>query len=425
MHYSLIWLAATISLVFAAPTTNLPSGHYIIKLKPNASPAVITSSMNEYNEAQEARSETLSSIRHTYEKVMNGMSGYFTEDFLVTLGSRHRDAIDSIHPQVQMHVVGSQKNAPWGLTRLSERKLDLKKDYIYPDSAGTGVDVFIVDTGIWPGHTDFGGRATAAVSFVSGEDAIDGHGHGTHCAGTIGSKTYGIAKNVKLFGVKVLDSQGSGSDADVIAGVDYVAKNMRAGKTVLSMSLGGDKSDTLDQAVNAAVKAGVVVVVAAGNESQDACATSPAGASDVFTVGATDNKDSMAYFSNFGPCVKIFGPGVNVKSLWKGSDGATNTISGTSMATPHVAGVAALYLGMKSYSSAADVMKDMVASATMNAIKGLAANTVNALAFNTPGASNEVPPATPTDPEDPEDPEDPDWEPSNPTVVSQDRRGHA
>jgi len=216
-----------------------------------------------------------------------------------------------------------------------------------------------------------GNGAKLIKSFVTGESNTDMNGHGTHCAGTIGSKTYGVAKAANLFGVKVLNGQGSGTYADVISGIQFVAQSVRPGKTVMSMSLGGPKAQSVDDAIEAAITAGVVAIVAAGNESQDACDVSPAGAPSVFTVGASDNTDTVADFSNFGKCVEIFAPGVDITSLWKGRNGATNTISGTSMATPHVAGVAALLMSQKTYASPKDVYAALKAFGTAGKLKSM------------------------------------------------------
>jgi len=244
-----------------------------------------------------------------------------------------------------------------------------------------------VDTGIWVNHTDFQGRASIAASFVQGEAADDQNGHGTHCSGTIGSFTYGLAKKVSLQAVKVLNGEGSGTWADVISGVEFVAKNARPGKTVMSMSLGGDLNQALNDAMNAAVTAGVVAIVAAGNNAGDACQISPASAEKAFAVMATDNTDTLADFSNRGNCTKLAAPGVDIVSLWKGSDGATNTISGTSMATPHVAGVAALLMSENAYSTPQQVYQALMDLATKDTIQGIPADgSPNSLLYN--GAGN-------------------------------------
>ncbi|KXN67949.1 hypothetical protein CONCODRAFT_29668, partial [Conidiobolus coronatus NRRL 28638] len=252
----------------------------------------------------------------------------------------------------------SQENAPWGLARVSQRD-KLSGDsytYNYKANAGEGVNVYVIDTGINIKHKDFEGRAVWGKTMIANATDEDENGHGTHCAGTVGGKTYGVAKKANLIAVRVLDGEGSGSNSDVMAGIEWAVKDERYGiewavkdsrpgkGKVISMSLGGIFSPTLDSVVNKAVDSGVVVVVAAGNDSLDACLYSPARASKAVTVGATNIKDERASFSNWGLCVDIFAPGQDIKSTWKGSDDATNTISGTSMACPHVAGLAATFI---------------------------------------------------------------------------------
>lgn len=266
----------------------------------------------------------------------------------------------------------SQSNAPWGLSRISHRDMpkDGDRSYEYPVSAGEGVDVYIIDTGINIKHRDFGGRARWGKTIPLDDEDIDGNGHGTHCAGIIGSSTYGLAKNATLIAVKVLSTSGFGSNADVIKGVEWVTREhqRRVGKaklrgtklprSVANMSLGGGRSLTLEDAVDRAVEAGVHFSVAAGNDSEDACGCSPAAAKRPITVGASTIEDAMAFFSNHGSCVDIFAPGLDITSTWTGSSDALNTISGTSMASPHVAGVLALYLGERSYET--DTLKELL-----------------------------------------------------------------
>lgn len=261
----------------------------------------------------------------------------------------------------------TQTDAPWGLSRLTHEKqtAPFPHDYQYPASAGQGVDVYVIDTGINIDHEEFEGRAKWGKTIPLFDLDIDGNGHGTHCAGTIGSKTFGVAKKATLIAVKVLRTSGFGTNSDVIKGVEWVTKQhrrkSRAGrKSVANMSLGGGRSMTLERIVDRAVAAGVHFAVAAGNDAEDACEYSPAAAKGPITVGASTIEDGMAFFSNHGKCVDIFAPGLDIKSTWIGSKDAVNTISGTSMASPHVAGVLALYLGEAEWTPA-DLKAELIA----------------------------------------------------------------
>lgn len=248
-----------------------------------------------------------------------------------------------VEPNRRVQASVMQSGVTWGLDRLDQSNLPLDSRYRY-EQIGAAVNAYVIDTGILTTHQEFQGRAVHGFDAVDDDsDATDCNGHGTHVAGTIGSASYGVSKNVKLHAVRVLDCAGSGSYADVVAGIEWVASH-HVSPAVANMSLGGPPSQSIDDAVRAAIQAGVTFAVAAGNENQDACQSSPARVSTAITVGSTTNADARSSFSNYGSCVSIFAPGSDIKSTWYTSTLATNTISGTSMASPHVAGVAALYL---------------------------------------------------------------------------------
>jgi len=241
----------------------------------------------------------------------------------------------------------TQSPATWGIDRTDQEHLPLSNSYTYWASGGEGVFAYIIDTGILLTHTEFSGRAVWGFNSVTNEGDFDGNGHGTHVAGTIGGSIYGLAKKATLVAVKVLNSAGSGSWAGVVAGVDYVTREhaRRAGRSVANMSLGGGATPTLDTAVEQSIAAGVHHVVAAGNSGDNACYYSPARVPGAVTAGATGRTDTRTSWSNFGNCVDIFAPGESITSAWIGSNTATSTISGTSMASPHVAGAIVQYLG--------------------------------------------------------------------------------
>ncbi|XP_072170379.1 aqualysin-1-like isoform X1 [Diadema setosum] len=244
----------------------------------------------------------------------------------------------------------------WGLDRIDQRNLPLDNRYSKHSSGnGNGVRVYVIDTGVRASHSDFGGRATQAKNFISGESNSDCNGHGTHCAGTVGSDTYGVAPGVTIIGVKVLGCDGTGSWSAIISGIDYVKENARA-YDVASMSLGGSASTSVDNAVEGLISKNIYAVVAAGNSNKDASSTSPARVPAAITVGATSSDDSRWYWnnwqgSNYGSCLDIFAPGEDITSTWYTGNYATSTISGTSMATPHVAGALALYGGWNAWNT--------------------------------------------------------------------------
>ena len=253
---------------------------------------------------------------------------------------------------------------PWGLDRIDQRSRPLSSTYTYM-RAGAGVTAYIIDTGLTAGHPDFGGRARNVYDALGGSGA-DCNGHGTHVAGTIGGTTYGVAKSVQLRGVRVLNCSGSGSTSGIITAIDWV-RTHAVKPAVANMSLGGGKSTALNNATNNLANSGVFIAVAAGNENQNACNVSPASATAAFTTAASDSADRKASFSNYGSCVDAYAPGVSIRSDWLSN--GTNTISGTSMASPHVAGVAALYKSTGDASSST-VASWITSNATANAITG-------------------------------------------------------
>jgi cerevisin len=296
-----------------------------------------------------------------------------------------------------------EKNAPWGLARISHRKSlgfsDFNK-YLYAADAGEGVDVYVIDTGTNVDHVDFEGRAHWGKTVPANDADEDGNGHGTHCSGTVAGKKYGVAKKANVYAVKVLRSNGSGTMADVVKGVEWAAnahtKKVKEGKkgfkgSAANMSLGGGKSPALDRAVNGAVTAGIHFAVAAGNDNADSCNYSPAAAELAITVGASALDDSRAYFSNYGTCNDIFAPGLSILSTWIGSKYATNTISGTSMASPHIAGLLAYYLSLQPASDSdyavaeitpKQLKENIISIATKGALSDVPSNTKNILAWN-------------------------------------------
>ncbi|KAF2655629.1 hypothetical protein K491DRAFT_704488 [Lophiostoma macrostomum CBS 122681] len=361
--------------------------------------------------------EVFEGLKHTYTDVLKGYSGHFDDETIEQI-RRHPD-VEYIEKDSVVHTLGdkdeheTEKNAPWGLARISHRdslSFGNWNKYLYASDGGEGVDVYVIDTGTNVKHVDFEGRAHWGKTIPQNDADEDGNGHGTHCSGTVAGKKYGVAKKANVYAVKVLRSNGSGTMSDVVKGVEYAVQahkeTLAAAKkgkkkgwkgSAANMSLGGGKSTTLDLAVNAAVAAGIHFAVAAGNDNADSCNYSPAAAENAVTVGASTLLDERAYFSNYGKCNDIFAPGLNIPSTWIGSDHATNTISGTSMASPHIAGLLAYLLSLQPSKDSAYAVADitpkelkanLISIATPGKLSDVPSNTKNILAWNGGGAAN-------------------------------------
>jgi len=308
-------------------------------------------------------------ISHTYGTVLNGYAIRANERQARLLAADSQVA--SVVQDTRVSLDHTQKNPPsWGLDRIDQRSLPLDKSYTWPESAGRGATAYVIDTGIRITHKDFGGRASYGWDFVGNDrTASDGNGHGTHVAGTIVGKTYGVAKQAKVVAVRVLGNDGSGTTAQVIAGIDWVTKHARK-PAVANLSLGGYHNAQLDAAVRNSIASGVTYAVAAGNDGLPAALYSPADVKEALTVGATDKKDARASFSNFGSAVDLFAPGVSITSASYASNTGKATFSGTSMASPHVAGTAALYLADHPKATPAQVAKAVVKLAVSGKVSG-------------------------------------------------------
>ncbi|MFI8007501.1 S8 family peptidase [Streptomyces sp. NPDC086010] len=358
--------APAMGTVYGADAASAVSGSYIVMLDKKADKADL---------AQEYGGK----LKRTYSSAINGFSASGLSD---TEAKRLAadPAVAKVVQNKKFHIDATQDNPPsWGLDRIDQAETAGDGAYTYPDAAGDGVTAYVIDTGVRVTHTDFGGRATSGFDAVDNDDdADDGNGHGTHVAGTIAGSAHGVAKKAKIVAVRVLDDAGSGTTEQVVAGIDWVTANHK-GPSVANMSLGGGADPALDAAVQKAIASGVTFAVAAGNESSDAGEGSPSRVPEAITVASSTKDDEQSSFSNFGSVVDIYAPGSDITSAWNESDDATNTISGTSMATPHVVGAAAVYLGGHPDATPEAVATALTGGATPDAIGNATEGTANKL----------------------------------------------
>jgi serine protease len=366
-------------------------GQYIVVLKDTA--ASLASERSKLSRvsvvSRDIATKNRTQLVRSYNNVLRGFVARADDKGLARLLADPRVAY--VQEDGVVSIAASQSNATWGIDRIDQRNMPLNQTYTY-DTTASGVHAYIIDTGVLLNHAQFSGRMGNGYDAVSnGGNANDCNGHGTHVAGTVGGTTYGVAKEVKIHPVRVLGCNGSGSNSGVIAGMDWVAEN-HVKPAVVNMSLGGSADQATDDAVNRLHNAGVTVVVAAGNNSGNACSYSPARAANAITVGSTTNTDARSSFSNFGSCLDIYGPGSNILSAWHTSSTATNTISGTSMASPHVAGVAALYLATNPNATPAQVRNAIVDNATSGKVTDAGSGSPNKLLYSIFGGGENPPP---------------------------------
>ncbi|MFH8344111.1 S8 family serine peptidase [Streptomyces sp. NPDC018045] len=363
--------------IYGAEAKGAVNGSYIVMLKNSENTVRGAGVQAEQN--KDLAGKYGGEVKRTYSAALNGFSatGLSAEEARRLAAD---PAVDKVVQNKKFHIDGAQDNPPsWGLDRIDQADTQGDKKYTYPDSAGEGVTAYVIDTGVRTSHQDFEGRASSGFDAIDGDnDATDGNGHGTHVAGTIAGTAHGVAKKAKIVAVRVLDDQGSGSTEQVVAGIDWVTKNHK-GPSVANLSLGGGADEALDAAVQKAVASGVTFAVAAGNESTDAGQGSPARVKEAITVASSTKTDEQSDFSNFGSAVDLYAPGSDITSAWNDSDQGTKTISGTSMATPHVAGAAAVYLSAHQDAKPDAVAKALTDGATPDKIKNPSEGTPNKL----------------------------------------------
>lgn len=357
-------------------------GRYIVVMKDDVS-------LRSTRSARQVAVSRGATVQYDYRSTIRGFAARLPDRAVRAL--RRDPRVAYIEADRRVSIDGDQSGATWGLDRIDQRNLPLSSSYHY-DTTGSGVKAYIIDTGVLTTHNQFTGRTATGYSAIGGTPT-DCNGHGTHVAGTVGGTTHGVAKGVTIVPVRVLDCQGNGTDAGVIAGIDWVTSNHTSGPAVANMSLGGGASTALDNAVVASISDGVFYAVAAGNDyGANACNGSPSRVPAAVTVGSTTRSDARSDFSNVGSCLDLFAPGSSITSAWHTSNTATNTISGTSMATPHVAGVAALYLQAHTSASPSAVSSWLTSNATTGKVTNPGTGSPNRLLYSLEGGT------TPTDP---------------------------
>ncbi|MEU1213109.1 S8 family serine peptidase [Streptomyces sp. NPDC005790] len=358
--------APAMGTVYGTDAATAVSGSYIVMLDQKADKADLA---EEYG----------GTLRRNYTSAVNGFSvGGLSETEAKRLAAD--PAVSKVVQNKKFHIDATQDSPPsWGLDRIDQAEATGDDAYTYPDAAGGDVTAYVIDTGVRVTHNDFEGRAASGFDAVDNDDdADDGNGHGTHVAGTIAGAAHGVAKKAKIVAVRVLDDAGSGTTEQVVAGIDWVTAN-HEGPSVANMSLGGSADPALDAAVQKAIASGVTFAVAAGNESSDAGEGSPSRVPEAITVASSTVDDEQSSFSNFGSVVDIYAPGSDITSTWNDSDDGTNTISGTSMATPHVVGAAAVYLGGHPDATPEEVATALTDGATPDAVTNATEGTANKL----------------------------------------------
>ncbi|MFE9769033.1 S8 family peptidase [Streptomyces sp. NPDC005808] len=358
--------------VLAAGSPTAIKDSYIITLKKTAGFKASSS------EGKGLISEYGGTVKKTFGAALNGYTATLSAQEAARLAAD--PAVATVEQNQTVHLTDTtQTSAPWGLDRIDQTSLPLSTTYTYPDTGGAGVTAYVIDTGVRITHTQIAGRATNGYDAIEGDTvAQDGNGHGTHVATTIAGATYGVAKKANIVAVRVLDNAGSGTTAGVIAGINWVTSN-HSGPSVANMSLGGGASTTLDTAVSNSIASGVTYAIAAGNSNANASSYSPARVAAAITVGATTSTDARASYSNYGATLDIFAPGSSIVAGYNTSDTATATLSGTSMATPHVAGAAAIYLASHTSATPAQVSTALVNGATSNVVTSAGTGSPNKL----------------------------------------------